>query len=97
MCFWDLSWLNPAFSAVSRRSGWLALSIQSKRCRRTAFGPLAEFGMTSPATSARLADDIALAAKGGERQRVITEVRRINGRRVTVQRRRSAFAIYVGG
>jgi hypothetical protein len=45
---------------------------------------LAEFGMTSPATSARLADDIALAAKGGERQRVITEVRRINGRRVTV-------------
>jgi hypothetical protein len=58
---------------------------------------LAEFGMTSPATSARLADDIALAAKGRERQRVITEVRRINGRRVTVQRRRSAFAIYVGG
>jgi hypothetical protein len=50
-------------------------------------------------------DDIAPAAagemtntqRGGRRIVSSTEVRRINGRSVTVQRKRSAFAIFVGG
>jgi hypothetical protein len=51
----------------------------------------------------RVANEIALGAAGGEGSRkgrgsiVSSEVRRINGRSVTVQRRRSAFAIFVGG
>ena len=51
----------------------------------------------------RLADDIAPAAgemtntQRGGRRIVSTAVRRINGRAVTVQRKRSAFAIFVGG
>ena len=53
----------------------------------------------------RVANEIALGAAGGEgnskgkgRGRIVSsEVRRINGRSVTVQRRRSAFAIFVGG
>jgi hypothetical protein len=52
----------------------------------------------------RLADDIAPDVAGemtntqrGGRRIVSTEVRRINGRSVTVQRKRSAFAIFVGG
>jgi hypothetical protein len=51
----------------------------------------------------RLADDIAPAAgemtntQRGGRRIVSTEVKRINGRSVTVQRKRSAFAIFVGG
>jgi hypothetical protein len=51
----------------------------------------------------RLADDIAPAAgemrdtdRGGRRV-VSSEVRRINGRSVTVQRRRASFAIFVNG
>ena len=51
----------------------------------------------------RLADDIAAAAgemrdtdRGGRRV-VSSEVRRINGRSVTVQRRRASFAIFVNG
>ena len=51
----------------------------------------------------RLADDIAPAAgemtntERGRKRIVSSEVRRINGRSVTVQRRRSGFAIFVGG
>jgi hypothetical protein len=51
----------------------------------------------------RVANEIALGAAGGEGSRkgrgriVSSEVRRINGRSVTVQRKRSAFAIFVNG
>jgi hypothetical protein len=47
----------------------------------------------------RLADEIApgTGADRQERGRRVTEVRHINGRKVTVQRQRAGFTIYVNG
>jgi len=66
------------------------------------------FGSELASDLDRLAADIApglavAVREGKERKRerqtrvVSTETRRINGRHVTVQRRRSAFAIFVDG
>ena len=73
-----------------RSSERLSFAPRSAASRRESYAPA-----LAAVTDSGMVERKTLS--GGRKRIVSSEVRRINGRSVTVQRRRSGFAIFVGG